>query len=54
MENKEQKEAVQQPVSGQQQPAMNPFNDDAPAEQPTPEEEADLEQQRKEALTERD
>ena len=58
MENNPQKPAPQgeqEPVANpQQHNPKNPFRDDAPAKEPSPEEEAELEQQRKEALTERD
>lgn len=42
------------PVANTQDNPKNPFRDDAPVKEPSPEEKAELEQQRKEALTERD
>jgi hypothetical protein len=51
----DQKEQTGQPQNTQGRPApINPFRDPAPPEENTTEVEADLEQQRKEALTERD
>ncbi len=51
-ENKPDENAMQ-PAAAQDNP-KNPFKEDAPAAIPGPEEEAAAEQQRKEALTERD
>lgn len=48
------KEQEQQETSTQAPNPHNPFRDDAPQAAPSPAEEAELEQQRKEALTERD
>ena len=54
--NSENKPAEQQatPAAASQENPKNPFRDDAPVAAPTPEEDAAAEQQRKEALTERD
>ena len=43
-----------QQVSHTKDNPKNPFKEDAPVSEPSAEEEAELEQQRKEALTERD
>ena len=47
-------EPRQQEDDRHQQNPHNPFKEDVAAQEPTPDEEAALEQQRKEALTERD
>ena len=49
----EKQEGAERPAASEPNP-KNPFRDDAPQVTPSPQEEAELEQQRKEALTERD
>lgn len=54
MEKQNEKDLAAQPATDNSNNPKNPFRDDAPQVEPNPAEEADLEQQRKEALTERD
>lgn len=54
MEKQNEKDQAAQPASDTHNKPRNPFREDAPAVEPDPAEEADLEQQRTEALTERD
>jgi hypothetical protein len=50
----DQKDQTGQPQNTQSKPVVNPFRDPAPPEENSTEIDAELEQQRKEALTERD
>jgi hypothetical protein len=50
----DQKDQTGQPQNTQGKPVVNPFRNPAPPEENSTEIEAELEQQRKEALTERD